>query len=482
MKRLRGTDAYAIYSETPTSPFVTLKVAIYRPSRAGDVPETEEIRAFIRDNIFAVGGPRAALRILRVPLDLHHPVWVRAPGFSADDHIFDVKLPEPGTKAQLCDFLSELMGRPLDYERPLWEVWVIRGLEHDRVAIAFKVQHALADGMAMARMILASHSTSPDAGPNPPPLAEDLPEEPVPGRARLAAGALFDLARSYTAELPRFRQYLKQARRRGASIEEDAAKLVPAFSAPHTILNARAGGAERIYRYESFPLADIKALARVLDCTVNTLVMGICSEALKRYLQECDALPDEPLIAAMPVGDGVDSGLEEMLGSNIHNNNLAVAILPLHQHVSDFLGRLRAISDSARAAIDHVRHDDGSRFDNYLDFLPGTAIRLINASMYRRQKKQQNPHANVIISNVMGPRQALYALDGRLKMEELLSVGNLMDTGHLNITVWSYVDRFAFSFFMRKDALPRPERVQDHVREVIAELQACYLADAEAAI
>lgn len=482
MKRLRGTDAYAIYSETPTSPFNTLKVAIYRPTRSQDNPTTDEIRAFIRNNIFTVGGARAALRILRVPLDLHHPVWVRAPGFSPDDHILDVELPAPGTKEQLCDFLSELMSRPLDCQRPLWEVWVIRGLEKGRVAIAFKVQHALADGRAMARMILASHATSPDGAPAGGPQGQDIAEEPVPGKAQLAAGALVDLARSYTVELPRFRQYLKEARRRGAAIEEQADKLVAPFSAPHTLLNARAGGAERIYRYESFPLADIKALARVFACTINALVMGICSEALKRYLEEVDAMPEESLIAAMPVGDGVESGLEEMLGSDIHNNNLAVAILPLHQHVADFQARLRAISESARAAIDHVRHDEGSRFDNYLDFLPGTAVRLINASMYRRQRKRQNPHANVVISNVAGPRQALYALDGRLKMEELLSVGNLMDTGHLNITVWSYMDRFAFSFFMRKDALPRPERIRELVREVIGELQASYLADAEAAV
>lgn len=475
MKRLRGTDAYAIYSETPTSPFVTLKVAIYRPVDPDNPPDAGEIRRFIVDNIATVGAWRAALRVVRVPLDIHHPVWVRAPGFSPDDHISEVELPEPGNRTQLCDFLSQLMGKPLDYERPLWEVWIVRGLEDGRVAIAFKVQHALADGNAMSRMIELSHSESGGAVQAAAPQAGDIAEEPVPGKARLVAGALVDLARSYTAELPRFRHYLKQARSKAAAIEEQADKIVPPFSAPHTILNEEAAGAERVYRYESFALADIKSLAKTLDCTINTLVLAICSEALKRYLAELDALPGESLIAAMPVGGGVGMGLEGLLGSDIHNNNLAVAVLPLHQDIPEFSERIAAIRASVEAAIDHVRHDEGRRFDNYLDFLPGTAIRLINASMYRRQRKKQNPHGNVVISNVMGPRKTLYALEGRLQMEELLSVGNLMDTGHLNITVWSYNDRFAFSFLMRKGGMPEPDRLVLHLRQVVAELTASYL-------
>ncbi len=467
MKRLRGSDAYLIYSETPTSPFVTLKVAIYSPTASDVRVDDLDIRGFIRENVVNLGGSRAALRILRVPLDLHHPVWVRVPGFNADDQIYEVELPTPGDKLQLCDFLSDLMGKPLDYDRPLWEVWIVRGLEGGRVAIAFKIQHALADGKTMARLIEMGHSSPRSVGSSD---KYELAEEPVPGSARLVGDALFDLARSYTSELPNFYRHLKQARRRAAAIKEATDKLVAPFSAPFSILNARAGGAGRIYRYESFPLADFKSLAKEFECTINTLVLAVCSEALNRYLGEIDELPEEPLITAMPVGGQEDSTPEQMLDSDIHNNNVGVAIVSLHNDIEDFRERLEAIRESSRAAIDHLRHEEGRRLDNYFDFLPGTAIRMINASMTRRQKRSENPYANLIISNVIGPRKPLYALDGQLKMEELLSVGNLMDTGHVNITVWSYVDRLAFSFFMRKDALPEPERMLHHLRVVVEEL------------
>jgi WS/DGAT/MGAT family acyltransferase len=474
MQRLRGSDAFAIYTETANSPFVTLKVAIYRPTRSKDRPDNREIRDFIKRSISVAGARRAGLRILRVPLDLHHPVWVSDPDYSPDNHIFEVELPAPGAREQLCEFLSDLMGKPLDRHRPLWQVWIINGLEDGKVAIAFKVHHALADGKTIARLIERGHTATPSEGESD---GEEIAQEPIPATPRLIGGALIDLARSYTVELPNFYRHLKAARRRGAEISDAVDRLVPPFSAPFTILNTvDVGGPGRIYRYETFSLADFKALSKTFDCTINTLVMGVCSEALKRYLEERDALPSESLIAAMPIGDQGGSSLERLLNSDIHNNNLAVAVLPLYQQIEDFGQRLREIKEAALAAINHVRHDEGRRFDNYLDFLPGTAIRLANSALTRRQRKRKNPHGNVVISNVPGPRETLYALDDRLEMDELLSVGNIAEQGHLNITVWSYVDNIAFSFFIRKDALPEPERMVEHLSDVVSELRDRYLA------
>lgn len=467
MQRLRGSDAYAVYSETSTSPFATLKVAIYRPSRNNDLPDRSEIRNFIKKNIEVIGGARAGLAIKRVPFDLHHPVWVHVPDFRPDDHIHEAELASPGDRAELCNFLSDLMAKPLDQDRPPWEIWVVHGLEGGRIAMAFKIHHALADGKTLARLIESTHAPTPvTAGPD----AGTLAAEPLPGKPRLIGDALIDLAKSYTVELPHYYRHLKQARRKAAAVKDAVESLVAPFSAPFTILNAPEGGSERIYRYETFSLTDFKKLSGTFGCTINTLVMGVCSEALRRYLQELGELPSEPLVTAMPMGDQAGSSLQRLLNSDIHNNNLAVAIMPLFQNISDFGQRLLAIKEASRAAINHVLHEDGRRFDNYLDFMPGTAIRIINASMTRRQKKRMNPYANVVISNVPGPRETLYALDGRLQMEELVSVGNLMDGGNLNITVWSYVDNLAFSFLVRKDALPDPDKLIGHMKDVVAEL------------
>jgi hypothetical protein len=287
----------------------------------------------------------------------------------------------------------------------------------------------------------------------------------------LIRDALFDLFKSFTVELPRYYRQLKETREdEGASVGGAGASAVKPFSAPHTIFNEKKGGGYRIYRYETFSLADFKSLSRVFDCTLNTLVLGVCSEAVRRYLLEVDAVPSIPLITAMPVGDRGWRDSKTGPHHAIQNNCVAVAVVPLYQDIADFGQRLQAIKRASKVAIDSVRRSEGRRFDNYLDFLPGTVIRLINGLMDYRQAKKQNPYANIVISNVAGPSKILHALEGRLKMVELLSTGNLMDAGSLNITVWSYVDNLCFSFYSRKGALPEPDKINGHLREVVDEL------------
>lgn len=491
MQRLRGSDAFAIYSETSTSPFVTFKVAIYESTDPSRPPDIDELERFVTESFSILGLKRAGLRIIKVPLGLHHPVWVADPEFSPKDHVYRVNLPAPGDKATLCDFLSDLAGMPLNPDRPLWEIWLLGGLEHNRIAAVLKIHHALADGKTVAAMIVRSHSEGvPEARKH-----ERVEGEPIPGKVRLTFDALVDLLKSYTVELPHYYKHLKQAREGSAALEEMAGghnaqsdsedraseiELVKPFSAPWTILN-QPGGRYRLYRYETFSLSEFKKLCRIFDCTVNTMVLAICSEALKRYLGELGELPEASMVTAMPVGDQAGSSPKELFGSGIHNNNLAVAMVPLFQNIDDFGARVTAIKNASRRAIDTVKRTNGRRFDNYLDFLPGTFIRMINDWTTRRSNRRESPNANLVISNVPGPRETLYAADGRLKLVELFSTGNLVDAGNLNITVWSYVDRLTFSFYLRKDVLPAPESIPAHVREIVQELQQRHLVDDSAA-
>lgn len=480
MERMHGIDAFLIYSETHTSPVATLKVTIYEPVHENDVPDMDELRLFVKAQIDRLGAGIMGMRILRVPFDLHHPVWLSDPDYSPDDHIYRTALPAPGDKAKLCEFLSDLMGRPLDPTRPLWEVWLVEGLEGGRIAVAIKVHHALADGKTVAALVARSLST-PGAEKA---STERSAGEPIPRKPRLIFDALIDLFRTYTDEIPQFYRELKQTRQRAlgngaaagaGNAEEDVAEAESQPPAPFTVFNEKAGGRYRVYRYETFSLTTSKRLAKSFGCTLNTLVMGICSEALKRYLRDADTLPSSSLVTAMPVGDGGRHARKTLLHAGPPHNSVAVAVLSLHTNIEDFGERLQAIQRSSKAAIERVQRSYGRRFDNFLEFLPGTLIRWIFALMARQQAKRTDPYANVVISNVPGPRKTLYALDGRLRMVELLSTGNINDLGNMNITVWSYADNLSFSFYMRKDALPQPEKIPAYVREVFEELEASAL-------
>jgi diacylglycerol O-acyltransferase / wax synthase len=470
MRRMHGIDAFSIYSETPTSPFATLKVAIYRPVDENDAPDIGEVSRFVKEWIAMLGVEGAGMRIVRVPFDLHHPVWVADPDYSPADHIYHAALPAPGDKAKLCEFLSDLMGRPLDPDRPLWEIWLLEGLEGGKIAVAMKVHHAMADGKTVAALIAKSHSKAASEER----ATVSVVGEPIPDKAKLIRDALIDLFKTYTDELPHFYRELKKVRQGTPAIEVAGEKAETPQPAPFTVLNEKGGGRYRIYRYETFSLLDFKTLSRIFDCSLNTVVMGVCSEALKRYLSDVDTPPSAPLLAAMPMGEQGLSDRKTRLHSGPPNNSLAVTIVPLHQDIADFGQRLQAIKRSSQTAIARMRRSYGRRFDNYLEFLPGTFIRRMNDVMKRQQAKRRNPYANVVISNVPGPREPLYALGGRLEMVELLSTGNLTDLGHLNITVWSYVDHLCISFYMRKGVLPEPEKIPGYVREVVNELYERY--------
>ncbi len=467
MQRFRGTDAQAIYYETYGSPFVTLKALIYEQVDPADPVGADELKQAIVRGVGKVGYHGSAMRVMRVPLDIHHPVWVQDPDFDIDEHIYHIGLPAPGRKAQLCDFISHLMGMPLDNHRPLWETWIVEGLEGGRIALVSRVHHALADGMTAASDIVTVHSRSDST--------ESLEREwiaaaePIPSRLKLAAVSLVDLFRAYFVDLPKFYHHLKKARLAASDLKDSESPVARPFEGPFTFLN-KSGGVYRIYRYETFPLSDIKSLARRLDCTINTLVLGICSEALRRYFIEFDQLPDKPLVVSMPVGVSGEGDELRLFDTDIHNNSLALSLVRLDLSIADFQERLLDIGRSARAALEHLKKTEGRRFDNFFDFMPGTFVRLLTSWLDRRVARKESPYSNTVISNVAGPRESLYHCGGRLRATEILSCGNIADPTALNITVWSYVDKITFSFLYRKGIFSHPEQLNHYVTDVVREL------------
>ena len=474
MERMHGIDAFSIYCETPSSSFATLKVAILEPTSPDGVVDIDALREFAKAQALRLGQGRVDRRVVRVPYDLHHPVWVVDPDFSIDDHVRSAALPAPGDKNQLCDFLSDLMGRSLDPDRPLWELWLVEGLEGGRLAVVLKMHHVLADGGTMAAMLTYGVQGLREVSPPATSTAEA-----IPGGASLISHALIDLTRTFLDELPRFLRDRKRVFDERSKEVTDT--LPPAAgddladegpgSAPFCVLNTPVAGRYRVYRYETFSLGEFKTLARHYDCTINVLVMAVISEALRRYLDDLDDVPSKSLLAAMPIGDSGSIFHATRLHHEPPHNDVSVAYVPLHQDIEDMAERIQAIKSSSEAAVGRVRRAWGKRFDNFLEFVPGVVVRQALDFVGRKQAKGISAYGNLVISNVRGPRETLWSPDGRWRMVEFLSTGNITDQGHLNVTVWSYVDNLSFSFYMRKGALPEPDKIPGYVREVVSELQ-----------
>lgn len=468
MYRLRGSDAQTIYTETTSSPFVTLKVMIYEPVNSDDVPTYDEIKQFIKSGIRGWCDQGMSMRVVRVPFDLHHPVWVSDPNFNLDDHIHNVALPYPGDNEKLCEFISYILSMPMDPLRPLWDSWIVEGLDGGRIAWFCKVHHVHADGMMSADQIVRLHRQNSSAEMSEVPYSIAV----APNKISLISDAIVDLIKSYTVELPGIFRVLKNGRKssRAINFDVDIKELPKAFGAPYTVLNAP-GGHYRRFEYHTFSLQNFKNLAARYGCTINTLVLSIVSEVLRRYFLEIgEKIPDSPLVVVMPVGKKKIENSKVFLNTEIHNNNVALAFVSLDLQIESFSERLNSIRRASDLAMQHVKHTDGRRIDNVSDYLPGILFRLLNKYISRRQRLRRSLLANTSISNVPGPKDQLFACDGRMRLIDLLSCGNLMDINAMGVTVWSYMDKLSFNLLFRKGVLPKQGRIVELFKDVHQEL------------
>src|SRR4051794_4804091 len=152
MERLSGLDATFLYFETPTNHLHVGAVMIFDPSTMAGGYSFDKVKDFIRGRLHLV--PQFRRRLAAVPFNLHHPVWFEDPNFDLDYHVRRVAVPSPGGPEELSDLAGDILGRPLDRNRPLWEIWVVEGLEDGMGAVIAKMHHCTVDGVSGANLMV----------------------------------------------------------------------------------------------------------------------------------------------------------------------------------------------------------------------------------------------------------------------------------------------------------------------------------------
>jgi diacylglycerol O-acyltransferase / wax synthase len=315
MQQLTGLDAGFLYMETARSFGHVSSLSVYeRPDDASFDP-FEEFRLRVEAVLPRLEPFRR--RLVEVPMQLDHPYWINDPDFDLDFHLRHQALPAPGTPDQLADQVARIIGRQMDRTRPLWEAYVIEGLEGDRFAVLTKVHHATIDGASGVELLGMLLSTEPDA--EIVHTTDDWKPERVPSPMEMFNRAMTGLARRperavrlNLAAMRRFGEIthnqglvtLAKAARRNllpaALRADDELPSLPRRSAPRTPFN-RTITPHRRFAFGSASLSDAKAIKTALDVTLNDVVMAVCAGALRTYLLDHDALPDEPLVAMIPV-------------------------------------------------------------------------------------------------------------------------------------------------------------------------------------
>ena len=384
--------------------------------------------------------------------------WVRDESFDLDYHVRRYGLPIPGGERELGVLVSRLHSVQMDFHRPLWETSFIEGLAGGRFAMYTKVHHSLIDGYTAMRLLSGSMSTDPDERDMPHFFHRSKPARSSVGEPVASFSALFSMVREQLDGTPVF---WKAVARLGKSLGGRDRMLKAPMQAPNTIFNKRISRNRR-FATQSYDLSRLKNLAKVAGGTLNDVALALCGAALRRLLIQLNALPDEPLIAMLPVNlrPANDPG---------GGNAVGAILASLATHIKDPVERLHQIIASTQRAKQQLEGMPRSTILQYSALL----LAPLSVQMATGIAGRVRPAFNVVISNVPGPKEPLYFRGARLEAAYPLSIP--FHGYGLNITLNSYAGTLNFGFIGCRDGLPHLQKLAVFAGEGLEELETALL-------
>jgi WS/DGAT/MGAT family acyltransferase len=470
MQQLSGLDASFLYFETARNPMHVSGFGVYDPSTSPEGGVSfERILKHTEGRLHLARCFRQ--KLARVPLDLDHPWWIEDERFDLEFHVRHLALPPPGDWRQLCTQAARLHSRPLDLTRPLWEMYLIEGLNRipgapaGSYAVFTKIHHAAIDGASGVELTAALHDDRPE--PRTPAPKKGWVPEREPAALELLARAAgrnarnpFRLARLVGRTVPALARARRELRTRD---DEDASGPVPRTRFNGLVTQHRVMGGV------IFDLGVIREIRKtVAGATVNDVILTICGGGLRSYLESKGELPKESLIAMAPISVRT----EQERGSA--GNQVSVMNVTVRSDVADPTQRLRAVFEGTQRSK-ALTHAVGARLlTDYTQFVPGMLAGL-GMRGYTRfgLANRHTPLFNAVITNVPGPQVPLYSAGARLVAN--YGAGPVLDGMGLIMPIFSYCGEVTASFTSCREMLPDPEFFEDCLRESYDDLRAATL-------
>ena len=406
------------------------------------------------------------------PLFLKHPhrsvktgaqlVWRPDEQFDIEHHVRHSALPAPGRYRELFELCSRLHSTRLAWERPLWESHIIEGLADGKVALYTKIHHALVDGISAMRLMQSVLSTDAEERGMLAPWAlhsrpERKPVDAAPGSLPEVPVAALRTALGVASEAAGMPGALVRTLSKGVRNQTSAVS----FHAPRTIFNQSITGARR-FAADDWPVERLKAIAKASGTTINDVVLAMCSGAMRTYLLELDALPEDPMVAMVPVGLNAK---QSQIASADGGNAIGSVMVQLATDLGDPAERLDRI---------HLSMRDGKEA---LSSMTQTQILAMSAlgqapailAPLLRMQGIVRPPYNLIISNVPGPRTSHYWNGAKLTGTYPLSIP--INGMALNITCTSYDGQMGFGLTGCRRTVPHLQRLLTHLDDEVAHLE-----------
>lgn len=467
-RQLSGLDAAFWFLEGPGSPMqvgmgVVLDPPEGRRALFSAATRFEQIRSVFASRLHLVEPMRQ--RLITPLFGMGATVFADDPAFDLDDHLHRLGVPAPGGHAELEELFAEFMAEPLDPDKPLWEVAVVEGLEHDRTAVFVKLHHSIIDGISGAGAMANFFDLSPRQREVEPPAHPFEPDD-LPGPTDLAVQGAASLLRQVAAGLGALTRTVEHA----AEVAEAAVApgglgaqlpILP-FSAPRSPVSGHTSSMRR-YRSVEFDLARLKEAARRYDATVTEVTSAMVGGALRRWMAEHGGVPEHDLTALVPIT------VDALRGGNQLGNYISAMFVNLGVNVADPVERIAVVKESARRG----KEGDAAFGGHLMTDIAEAAGPLLSTGIARlaygaRLFDVAPAVANVVVSSVPGPDFPLYMAGSRVA--ELMPAGPLQGGTGINVTLFSHEGRLAFGLLACKRLVPDLELIRTGLVEVAGAL------------
>ena len=455
LDRLSSIDASFLHQEGPASHMHIGGVLIFQ----GPPPDFADFVNHVRSRLHLV--PRYRQKLATPPLETGRQLWVDDPDFNIEYHVRHTALPAPGTEEQLFLLTARIASQQLDRTKPLWENWLVEGLEGDRFALISKTHHSLVDGVSgvdLATVLFDLERTPPK---QPPAAHEPWQPHREPSSAELVAAGVRGMVGAAAGMVTRA---ASAATRPVSSIGKlrDAAEGVGEIiwaglnPAPETPLNVEIGPHRR-YAVVRHQLADYKAVKNAFGGTVNDVLLTVVSGALARWLKSRGVRTEGlEMRALVPVSVRTDAQ------RNTLGNQLTVMRGPLPVYIHDPVSRLAFV----RRAMDGLKESKQAVGAATLTAVNELAPPTILAEASRLNFSTRL--FNLLVTNIPGPQIPLYVL-GR-QLEDLFPLAFLPKNHALAVAIMSYNGALDYGLLGDYDALPDIGVIADGIDASLAEL------------
>ena len=468
MDQLNPQDAQFLYfqSKDNLTHLTTISIFVQSTVPGGNVVRFRDILEHVESRLHM--SPLFKRRLVHVPLELDFPYWVDDENFDLEYHVRHVRLPEPGDWRQFCIQVARYHSRSLDMTKPLWEMYVVEGLDNidwlpeGSYAIATKIHHAAVDGKAIMDFFGALADIDNKGTPAVPLNMTKLRRSPKPGLLEMGVRAAWHSVRSpisMTDAVMRAMPNVYSMAQEALTSKKQAGHIVPETRFNDTV------EPQKMFDARAFSLADLKAIRVLVEgATINDVVLAICSGGLRRYLEHHNELPEESLVAWVPINARSGSAADP----DSPGNDISSMTVPLFTDVEDCVERLAAIRAATKQSKEAKAGVSARLMTDLSKHVPAATQVLAGRLVARAGMASRM--CNLFISNVPGPQVPLY-MNGA-KQVGAFGLAPLVNGMGLFIATPSYNGEITFNVTSTRAILPDIDFFVDCLQMSLDELKA----------